>query len=68
MTQINFPIIDYDKRSILLKEMRMLGAVGQDWSFFIGRRGLTIVLLNDDTQDMLSWIMLKYGSDIKVMQ
>lgn len=65
MKQNDISITNYDQRSELLKQLRILiGPVGQDWNFFTSRRSISITFKNEKETSAVSWIYLKYKSEI----
>ena len=59
--------ISYDDRVRLIKNFRVeLGPIGHAWSFCTNRNSLEIHVNTPDNCAYLSFLMLKYGDQIKV--
>jgi hypothetical protein len=68
MTKIyTIPGTSYDDRVHLIKQLRSeLGPIGNTWSFSTTRNGVEILVKYPDNCAYLSFLMLKYGDQIKV--
>ena len=68
MTNIyTIPGISYDDRVRLIKNFRVeLGPIGHAWSFCTNRGSLEIHVNTPNNCAYLSFLMLKYGDQIKV--
>ena len=64
-TIYRIPIVSYDERIALLKELRsQLGPMGSAWSFATNRSTLEVTVRNPDGCAALTFLTLKYGNQL----
>lgn len=64
-TIYRIPIVSYDDRIALLKDLRsQLGPMGSAWSFTTNRSTIEVVVNNPNGCAALTFLTLKYGNQL----